>query len=185
MDNVYQILKSFNVCYDPKEIGIMENCSGTPLQLIKRYRDKVKEPQDILWAACRQELGDDETLRLFTCWATKKLFKLIDNVQPESLKAVEITEHFIYNLATREQLTKARDEAEKAAYNTNTPLEFIVNFAASRCAGRVVWVTCHDVLAASWAATLHTEPKMDKTKLINEQIDKLIQLLERKEKRNG
>jgi len=184
MKDVYQILKSFNVCYDPKDIGLDETVEGTPLELIKKYRGKTKKTEDIIWAVCRPELKDDETLRLFSCWCTKELFKLIDNVLPESRKAVKITEHYMYQLATLEELVKAQEDAELAAYNTNTQLEFVVAWCAARCSGRIPWIAAQEVSAAALAVILRTDPPMDKDVEANKQIDKLIQLLERKEKRN-
>jgi hypothetical protein len=184
MKDVYQILKSFNVCYDPKEIGLDETCEGTPLELVKKYRGKTKNTEDIIWAVCRPQLKDDETLRLFSCWCTKELFKLIDNVLPESKEAVKVTELYMYKLATLQELIKVQENAEQAAYNTNTQLEFVVAWASARCAGRVPWVTAQEVSAAAFAAVLRTNPPMDKDVEANKQIDKLIQLLERKEKRN-
>jgi hypothetical protein len=130
-------------------------------------------------------LGDNETLRLFACWLTKELFKLTDNVQVESIRAVRITELYMYNLATLEELKEAQQAAEEASYKTNTQLEFAVAWAAAKCAGRVAWQAAHDVSGAAIAATYRTDPPLNKDDEVEKQVDKLIQLLERKDKQNG
>ena len=112
----YTQIKSFNPCYDPKGIGMPENYEAELIDFIQEYRHKVKQKEDIQWVVLRNEFFTDKELRLFACRCAREALKLVENPDPRSINAIDVSERFANGLATSEELAAARDAARDAAW---------------------------------------------------------------------
>lgn len=182
MDNIYQVWQKYNVCYDPKEIGIPEDVSGVPSEILRKYRGNVKNIEDVIWAACRKEFISDKTLRLFACWCARRMCRVASNVPSICWQMIHTSECFANGDIGLDTLVDVRKAAEQEAYEQTNLLDFSKIWMASRTGIKVAWLAAHDVSSASVAVGLNMSPIRTKEVIINEQIDRLIKLLEREEK---
>ena len=123
--------KKFEPCYDPQEK--YGDFSGTILDILK---DERIPPEDRLWAATREGILDDKTLRLFACACVREIWHLLTDER--SRKAVEVAEAYAEGKATDEELAAAWDAAMAAAR--------AAAWAAARAAA---W---YAAMAAAWTA---------------------------------
>src|SRR5579872_4440325 len=110
------MIRSWKPCYDPIKY-LPESWKGTAIDILKS--EKVP-PQDRLWGVLRAEAGiDDGTIRLFACWCAREALKLIPekDVDPRSVKTIEVSEKFAVGKATEEELAAARAAARAAAWD--------------------------------------------------------------------
>jgi hypothetical protein len=98
---------------------------------------------DALWAlrAVVETEDRDRIARLFACDCAEKGLELVDNPDPRSLNAVEISRQYALGRATDKELTAAR-AAAWAAWAAG---------AAARAAARAAWAA-RDAARAAWAA---------------------------------
>ena len=143
-----KLIRSFNACYDPSEIGIPDNESLSVKDWVDTYRNLVKNKQDVIWLLCRNEFLTDRQLRLFACWCAKEAMKLVKNPDPRSLKAIEVAEAFAEGNVTKEELA-----------------------AAWAAAGDVAWAAAR---AAAWAAAWAAAGDVARAAAGDAQIDRLL-----------
>ena len=108
------IIRSWNPCYDPVK-WYPESWSGTTLTILE---DKRIPASERIWCVLRKEAGiDDKTLRLFACWCAREALKLIPEkeIDPRSVKAIDVAEKFAVGKATEKQLEAAWAAAWAAA----------------------------------------------------------------------
>ena len=155
-----RIIRIFDPCYDPSELGSKESEYLPIIVAVEKYRDKCKNKEDIVWLLCRKEFMNEKDMRLFAVWCAREALKLSENPDQRSLNACDVAEKFAYGEATREQLDAARAAARYAD----------AAGAAARYAA-AVWV-----LAAAWyAAEAWAAAKdADAAGARDAQIDKLL-----------
>jgi hypothetical protein len=110
-----RLIRSFKPCYDPSEVGIPDGESLTVKEWIEKYRNTVKEKQDVIWLLCRNDFMTDKDLRLFAVWCARESLKLIDHPDERSVNACNVAERFANGQATNEELSAACDAACAAA----------------------------------------------------------------------
>jgi hypothetical protein len=110
-----KLIRSFNPCYDPSEIGIPDKESLSISSWIKKYREQVKNKGDIFWLICRNDFLSDRDLRLFAVWCARESFKLQEVVDQRSIEACNVAERFAMGNATVKELAAAESAAESAA----------------------------------------------------------------------
>ena len=112
----YEDVKAMNPCYDPKEIGCNPGYAASIYDAIQMFRDKVKNPDDIIWIICRKEYMTDRYMRMFAVWCAREVLKLVD-ADPRSVEACNVAERFANGGATNEELAAAAwDAARDAAW---------------------------------------------------------------------
>ena len=104
-------IRSWSPCYDPIK-HLPEGWSGTVVDLL-RY--ETVSPQDKLWVACREDLIDAKTLRLFAVWCARSVEHLLTD--DRSRDAINVAERFANGEATEEERAAARDAARDAAWD--------------------------------------------------------------------
>lgn len=184
MKDIYNKIISFDACYDPKEIGMPEDCSGELSEIVKYYRGKVKNPEDILWAACRKEAMNSKTLRLLACWGARRMFKCVGEVNPISFRAVEASERYALGLIDLDTLITYRNEIEKSAYSAIDIIDFSVRWMAFCSTAPSASSAFHDVSCICMSIGQKLSPPIKKDKIVNEFIDRLIKVLKKDEERN-
>ena len=119
-------------CYSPQQqYGYFK---GTILDILK---DERIPDNDKIWAATRQGILDDKTLRLFACKCVREVWHLLTD---ERLKnAVEVAERYANGQATDEELDAARYASAAAS-------------AASEAAVEAAWSDASAASAASDAS---------------------------------
>lgn len=129
----------FDPCYDPQER--YGDFTGTILDLL---RDKRIPPEDRIWAATREGILDDSTLRLFACRCVREVWHLLTDER--SRHAVEVAERYAVGEATEEELAAAGAAASDAASAASTA-------ARSAMAARAAaWTAEKATLVATWAS---------------------------------
>ena len=110
-----KLIRSFDPCYDPSEIGISDKENISVKKWIEKYRDQVKNKEDIIWLVCRPEFMSDRDCRLFAVWCAREALKLIENPDPRSINSCDVAERFANGTATSLELAAARSAAGAAA----------------------------------------------------------------------
>ena len=138
-----KLIRSFNPCYDPDEVGIPNRESLSIKGWIEKYRNVVKNKEDIIWLICHPEFMSDRDYRLFAVWCAREALKLIETPDSRSINACDVAERFANGQATSEELAAARDAAWDATR------------AATRYATRAAaWdATRYATRDAAWDAT--------------------------------
>ena len=108
------MIRSFGSCYDPSEVEIPNNESLPIKDWIEKYRNVVKNKEDVIWLVCRPEFMPDRDCILFAVWCAREALKLIPEPDERSVNACNIAEAFANGLATNEELSTARDAARDA-----------------------------------------------------------------------
>jgi len=142
-----------NPCYSPAER--YGEWSGTILDLLKREDIPAK---DRIWAATREGILDDKTLRMFACRCVREVWHLLTDER--SRKAVEVAERYAVGEAADEELAAARAAARAAERDAERDAARAAARAAERDAA----------LAAAWAAAYAAESK--------KQVEIFIQMIE-------
>jgi len=172
----YDLIKSFNPCYEPEEIGITQGYSATIPEFIKEYREKVHDKQDILWTLCRHEFMTDKELRLYAVWCARQVQHLMTDER--SVNALNVAERYANGLATNEELHTARDDAWAAAWDDAKD----ATRAATRAAA---WDATRDAArTAAWDVAWAAARAAARGAAQNAQIDKLLEIFESKENAN-
>ena len=149
-----RLIRSFNPCYDPKEVGIPCDESLPVREWIEKYRNIVKKKEDIIWLICRPEFMSDRDCRLFAVWCAREALKLVENPDPRSINACNVAERFANGQATREELVAARVAARDAAWDAAWDAARDAAWDAARDAARdAAWVAAKDAARdAAWDA---------------------------------
>ena len=151
------IIRTWTPCYDPIR-WYPETWSGTAQTILKDDRIPAG---DRLWCVLRVDAGTDEkTQRLFACWCAREALKLIPEkeIDPRSIKAIEVSENFAYGKATKEELAAARDAARDAAWDaawtaTRAAAKDAARDASWDAARAAAWAAARDAARpAAWAA---------------------------------
>ena len=145
----YEDVMKIDPCYDPKEIGASEDESMTIPEFIRKYRDKVKDKEDMIWVVCRSDYMTDKDMRLFAIWCAREALKLIDTPDPRSTEACNVAERFAKGDATEDELAAARAAAWDAAWAAARAAAWDAAWAAARDARAAAWDAAR---AAAWAA---------------------------------
>ena len=110
-----RIIRRFRPCYDPSEIGSKESEYLPIREAVEKYRNSVKEKEDIIWLLCRKEFMSDRDIRLFATWCAREALKLIENPDQRSVDACNVAERYANGYATDEELDAAWAAAWDAA----------------------------------------------------------------------
>ena len=172
MNITYKQIKSFNPCYDPKKIGMLEHYDDSVINFIAEFRSKVESMDDILWVLCRNYFMKDKELRLYAVWCARKVQHLMNDQR--SINALDVAERFANGEATQQELDAARDaqaaarDARAAAWDACGDQDACAARGAARnaaCAARdAAWDAARDTRDAAWDAAW------------NAQIDRLIEI---------
>ena len=111
----YKDIVNLKPCYAPTEISMPVDYSDTIRNFITKYKDKVKNKEDIIWILCRKEYMTNKNCRLFAVWCARKALELIKNPDQRSITACDVAEKFANNKATIQELNAARSAAWDAA----------------------------------------------------------------------
>jgi hypothetical protein len=185
----YKMLMENNACYDPKVIGMPEDYEGTPLEFIREYRSKVKRPDDIVWVLTRRNVVNKSLLHEFALFCGNQVRHLMKDER--SIKALDITRAYLDGKATREELETASKDAIavnkenlESISKISTPSELTFIYAASASASAsVARAAAHHaasdaIEACVWACAPECDLLLERRKLCDQQIDKIIELLE-------
>ncbi len=163
-----RIIRRFNPCYDPSELGSKEREYLPIVEAVEKYRDKCKNKGDVVWLLCRKEFMTDRDMRLFAVWCAREALKLLENPDQRSIDACDVAERFANGEATSDELSAARDAAWDAAgdaarYAAWAAAAAAAGDAAAAAAGDAAWAAARTAAGdAAWAAARA------------EQIDKLL-----------
>jgi hypothetical protein len=116
-------MKTFNVsdirkldpCTDPTKY-VKESWTGTVIDILSL---NDVPPEHRLWVAFHKELISAKTLRLFAVWCARQALALVENPDPRSVEACNVSERFALGKATSEELGVARENATNAYYATH------------------------------------------------------------------
>ena len=153
-----KLIRSFNPCYDPDEVGIPNRESLSIKGWIEKYRNVVKNKEDIIWLICHPEFMSDRDYRLFAVWCAREALKLIETPDSRSINACDVAERFANGQATSEELAAARDaawDATRAAtrYATRAAAWDATRYATRDAARDAAWAAARDAARdAAWAA---------------------------------
>ena len=109
-----RIIRRFNPCYDPSELGSKESEYLPIVEAVEKYRDKCKNKSDVIWLLCRKEFMTEKDMRLFAVWCAREALKL-DNPDERSINACNVAERFANGQADSDELAAAGDAAADAA----------------------------------------------------------------------
>ena len=148
-----KLIRKFRPCYDPSKVVKEENEELPVVEWVQKYRNLVREKQDIIWLLCREDFMSDKDMRLFAVWCAREGLKLIPEPDKRSVNACDVAEKFANGEATEEELNSACAAAEAAAWATcaaaNRAAVWAAVWAANRdAANAATWA----VWAAAWAA---------------------------------
>ena len=110
-----RIIRRFNPCYDPSELGSKESEYLPIVEAVEKYRSKIKNKEDVVWLLCRPEFMTDRDMRLFAVWCAREALKLFDNPDQRSADACDVAERFANGQATSDELAAASLAAWAAA----------------------------------------------------------------------
>jgi len=178
-----KLIRSFKPCYNPSEIGIPETESLKIKDWVEKYRNQVKNKEDVIWLLCRKDFMTDKDLRLFAVWCAREALKLVDNPDKRSVDACNIAEKFANNQATTEDMAAARDAAWAAAGDAAGAA---AGDAAGAAAGAAAWAAGAAGAAARAAARAAAwdAGAAAYNKLLQNIIDYGVELLKEQEKHN-
>ena len=154
-----RIIRRFNPCYDPSELGSKESEYLPIVEAVEKYRDKCKNKSDVIWLLCRKEFMTDKDMRLFAVWCAREALKL-DNPDERSINACNVAERFANGQADSDELAAARAAAGAAAEDAAWYAALAEAWAAARAAAG----------AAAWAAAGYAARAAARAA----QIDKLL-----------
>jgi hypothetical protein len=153
-----RIIRRFDPCYDPSELGSKESEYLPIVEAVEKYRDKCKNKEDFVWLLCRKEFMTEKDMRLFAVWCAREALKLLENPDQRSLNACDVAERFANGEATSDELdaawAAARDEARDAAWAAARSAAWAAAGSAARYAA---WAAAGSAAgaaagAAAWAA---------------------------------
>ena len=130
-----RLIRSFNPCYDPNEVGIDNKESLSVKEWIEKNRKIVKSRADVVWLLCRKEFMSDRNLRLFAVWCAREALKLVESPDIRSINACNVVERFANGQATSEEFAAARDAAWAAAMYAAWDAAWDAAWAARETAG--------------------------------------------------
>ena len=110
-----RIIRRFNPCYDPSELGSKESEYLPIVEAVEKYRDKCRDKVDIIWLLCRKEFMTEKDMRLFAVWCAREALKLLENPDQRSIDACDVAERFANGQADSDELAAAGDAARAAA----------------------------------------------------------------------
>jgi len=150
-----ELIRSFNPCYDPIVIVTDDNEILTVIDWVAKYRNAIKNKNDIIWLLCRNEFLSDKDLRLFAVWCAREAFKLQTSIDQRSIDAVNCAERYANGEATDDELSAARSAAWSAAV-------FAARSAAESAARTVAWSAADSaagsaVWSAVWSVTVEKQ----------------------------
>jgi len=114
MNVTTKLLRSFNPCYDPSQIGIKDDLNMPVIEFVDFAKDIVESKEDLIWVICRKDFMSDRDLRLFAVWCAREALKLVDNPDERSINACNVSEAFANGEVSIEELTAAEAAAETA-----------------------------------------------------------------------
>jgi len=112
-----KLIRSFNPCYDPNDIGMEDKEKLSIKEGIIKYRNLVRNKRDVIWIVCRKQFMTDRDLRLFAVWCAREALKLIDNPDFRSVNACNMAEAYANENITEKELTAAASAADAVAYD--------------------------------------------------------------------
>ena len=130
-----RIIRRFNPCYDPSELGSKESEYLPIVEAVEKYRDKCKNKSDVIWLLCRKEFMTEKDMRLFAVWCAREALKL-DNPDERSINACNVAERFANGQADSDELAAAGDAAADAAKDAAWSMAWDAARAAARDAVR-------------------------------------------------
>jgi hypothetical protein len=134
-----ELIRSFSPCYDPSEIGIPDDETLPVVEWVEKYRNQVKEKQDVIWLICRNEFMSDRDLRLFAVWCTRESYQYCTDEYPldqRSIDAVDCAERYANGEATSDELAAAWAAARAAAWEAARAAAGVAARAAAGVAAR-------------------------------------------------
>jgi len=105
-----QQIRELSPCYDPAKY-LPENWEGTVIDILNIESCPIK---DRFWVVLREDFIDAKTLRLFAVWCARS----VPQTDERCINAINVAECFANGLATKEELSAARDAAMDAARDT-------------------------------------------------------------------
>jgi len=111
-----ELIRTFSPCYDPKEV-CEENESLSIVDWVTKYRNLLKNKEDVIWLLCRPEFMSDRDWRLFAVWCAREALKLVPNPDQRSINVCDVVEKFANGEATREELAATWDATTSAAWD--------------------------------------------------------------------
>ena len=163
-----RIIRRFDPCYDPSELGSKESEYLPIVEAVEKYRDKCKNKEDFVWLLCRKEFMTEKDMRLFAVWCAREALKLLENPDQRSLNACDVAERFANGEATSDELDAAWAAARSAA---GAAAGSAARYAAWAAAEAAAGAAASDAAwAAAWAAA--SDEASDEAR--DAQIDKLL-----------
>ena len=146
----YKLIKSFDPCYDPIEIGMPTDYEASPVEFIHEYRNKVKNCRDIFWVLLKPGFLSEKDLRLFAVWCVRRVQHLANDER--IVQTLDVVERFANGEASQDELRSA-----KAAARDAKAAAWDAAGAAARAAARdAAWAAARaaggDARAAAWDA---------------------------------
>jgi len=122
-------IRSWEPCHDPASY-VPETWTGTAIDMLNIKKVPIS---DRFWAVLRTEVVPERTLRLFAVWCAREASSMIDNLDPRSIKAINVAESYAKGQATEKELLIATRAAFDAHYNARSS-ETWVSFATGSAA---------------------------------------------------
>lgn len=107
----YSDIVAFGPCYDPVKY-IPVDWKGTVIDILNIEECPV---EDRLWVVLHEDFIDARTLRLFAVWCAREALKLVDNPDPRSISACDVSERYANGDASDAELSAAWAAAGAAA----------------------------------------------------------------------
>jgi hypothetical protein len=139
------LIRSFGACYDPSEVGIPEIETLLIKDWVNKYRDVVKNEEDVIWLLCRKEFMSDKDIRLFAVWCARESFKLQELVDERSINACNVAERFANGEATKDEMYAA----QSAAWSVQSTAWSAAWYAAQSAAWSAAWSAAQ---STAWSA---------------------------------
>ena len=170
-----KLIRKFRPCYDPSEVVKDENEELPVIEWVQKYRNLVREKQDIVWLLCREDFMSDKDMRLFAVWCAREALKLIPEPDKRSINACDVAEKFANGEATEEELNSACAAAEAAAWAAETAANRAAVWTAVWAANRAAaWAANTAAKAVAWAAAWAVARAAVRAAAEDAQIDKLL-----------
>ena len=147
-----KIINDLSPCYDPQDIGLTEKMELSIPEFIDKFRNKVKEKEDIIWVLCRKKFMTDKDQRLFAVWCAKEALKLQESPDPQSVDACDVAERFANGEATVDELGAARGAARSAARSATWSAASAARSAARDAAESAAWSAAGSAASAAGSA---------------------------------
>ena len=171
-----RIIRRFDPCYDPSELGSKESEYLHVVEAVEKYRDKCKNKEDFVWLLCRKEFMTEKDMRLFAVWCAREALKLLENPDQRSLNACDAAERFANGEATSDELAAAWAAARSAASDAAWAAARYAAWAAAwAAAGAAASDEASDAAwDAAWAAAGAAASDEASDAAWDAQIDKLL-----------